>query len=104
MKFRLRILHVLCFIFAAAIPFYNSQSTGSRTYGKPLHLVIFGAALYFLMGSAWQKRNPLRNTRLSFSGYFFLFTILLVVSMALTGGATQMGSQLVTYYVELAIV
>lgn len=104
MKLKLRILHVLSFVFAAAIPFYNSESTGSHTYGKPLHLVILGAALYFLMGPAYQKRNPFRNTRLSFSRYFFLFTILLVLSMAFTNGTTLTGSLLVIYYVELTIV
>src|ERR1700754_2126211 len=103
MKLKLRILHVLSFVFAAAIPFYNSESTGSHTYGKPLHLVILGAALYFLMGADYQKRNPFRNTRASFSGHFFLFTIGLVVSMALTNGSTLTGKLLVIYYVELTI-
>ncbi|HTI90479.1 MAG TPA: O-antigen ligase family protein [Puia sp.] len=104
MKLKLRILHVLSFVFAAAIPFYNSQSTGSHTFGKPIHLVILGAGLYFLMGADYQKRNPLRHTRLSFSGYFFLFAILVLLSMGISNGATTMGSQLVTYYLELAIV
>jgi hypothetical protein len=104
MKLKLRILHVLSFVFAAAIPFYNSQSTGSHTFGKPIHLVVLGAALYFLMGSDYQKRNPLRHTRLPFSGYFILFSILLVVSMGVANGATSMGSQLVLYYIELALV
>ncbi|HEY4288444.1 MAG TPA: O-antigen ligase family protein [Puia sp.] len=104
MKLKLRILHVLSFVFAAAIPFYNSQSTGSHTYGKPLHLMILGAGLYFLMGSDYQKRNPFRNTRVSFSGHFYLFTILLMVSMALTNAVTLTGSLLIIYYVELTIV
>jgi hypothetical protein len=104
MKLKLRVLHVVSFLFAACIPFYYSQSTGSHTYGKPLHLVLLGAMLYFLMGSEYQKRNPFRSTRLSFSGYFYLFSILLIVSMAFTNGVTRIGSELVGYYIQMTLV
>lgn len=101
MTFKLKILNSLSFLLAAALPFLNSFSIGGHAIGNAEQMTLFMLALYFFMGYGFVSRNPRRSTMLPFSRNFYIFTGLILVSMAFSE-STQTGSfQQLFYYLEL---
>jgi|GEM_PF-2620059 hypothetical protein len=104
MPFKLRILNIFCFCFAAGIPFFDSFGIGGHRLGNLHQITVVVLALYLFLGTSFLKYNPWRNVKLTYVKYFLLFNAGIFASFLLSGSITSLSVQHMTFYFELAFI